>query len=103
MVLAINENKNENYSLKKKNWRILKKKYVMLLHSGNCYYRELQSQVKKKILEVIPSMEFTKSSKHQHINVVFLIFFSTLDSIFIDFKDAKRHKTCIIHGFKLFE
>ena len=30
-------------------------------------------------------------------------FFSTLDSIFIDFKDAKRHKTCIIHGFKLFE
>ena len=51
----------------------------------------------------LPSMEFTKSSKHQHINVVFLFFFSTLDSIVIDFKDAKRHKTCIIHGFKLFE
>ena len=34
---------------------------------------------------------------------MFLIFFSTLDSIFIDFKDAKRHKTCIIHGFILFE
>ena len=51
--------------------------------------QRITSQVKKKILEVIPSMEFTKSSKHQHINVVFLFFFSTLDSIFLDFKDAE--------------